>query len=172
VAAILSTQRVLVAGLPQDRAPESAEPSSPSPVLVPWWSLGYWSAPANQDSLRPANQTRADAPTLCLVNWAAVFPDDVDARQLGLGAAVAAVIPVVREGEEQDIDGLSNFALPDLSFQAGLRTMAAATANMKEAERDYSQALTQEAQLSVGLETLSMLKKTLVLDTADAAAQA
>jgi hypothetical protein len=139
--------------------------------LVPWWSLGFWSAPPSPDQAPASPRAVAEPPAFLLSNWTAAFSVDVDARQLGLGVALASALPVVREGGEQDVDGLSGFALPDLSFQAALGEMTAAIQGMKEAEVDYREALTQQVTISSGgqvPEIISLLKKPLLLDTADA----
>jgi len=158
---VFCTERLLLAG------PEAVS----GPGLVPWWSLGYWSAPSSPGLAPAAPVATADGRTLLLGNWAAAFSSDVDALQLGLAAALEAAIPVIREGEEQDVDGLSNFALPDLSFQGALGQMAVAKTDIETAETEYLEALVQQAQLAQGFEVLSMLKKPLLFATSDAAEQ-
>jgi hypothetical protein len=120
---VFCTEHVLLTGLP----------TLSGAGLVPWWSLGFWSALPTPDQASASSFAAADPAAFLLSNWTASFSIDVDAKQMGLGAALASAIPVVRDGEEQHADGLSGFALPDLSFQAALGEMTAAIQDMKEA---------------------------------------
>ena len=104
---VFCMERLLLQGLPERAVARK---------LIPWWSVRFWSHPGPAPIQGTADGSRARA--LAIVNWTSSWPIDVNANQLALAASLAGEAPVVREGEPVDIDQRSEFALPNLSFQA------------------------------------------------------
>ena len=121
VRSIFCTERVLITGLRQ------TEPSA----LVPWWHVGYWSAATLPLSTLPRGfaDVIGNDPNprrLVLLDWAGADLAGVDEKQLALAADLEAAVPLVKAGAETDIDGLSQYSLPRLTFQQATEKMKSA----------------------------------------------
>lgn len=102
-----------------------------------------------------------------LVNWAASFPNNVDASLLSLAASLIATIPMVSEYTPQDIDGRYEEEFPDLSWKDTTNGLQRAINNLKSVEIDYVEALWKQHAGIRADEIISLLRQPLLLNTAD-----
>jgi len=164
-------EQLLLTGLPKRR--DGAR-------VPPWWSVRFWATAAlhkASDAVVPASPD----PAFPIINWASsslapsvtsvVPPVELSLSQLAVAASLAGEIPVVREGEPTDIDQRSEFALPSFSFQAAKAALEGAIAALGAAEDKYDDAIVKQATIGNQAEIIALLKKPLLLETADASEQ-
>ena len=162
VRSIFCTERVLITGLRQ------TEPSA----LVPWWHVGYWSAATLPLSTLPRGFADVvgndpNARRLVLLDWAGADLAGVDEKQLALAADLEAAVPLVKAGAETDIDGLSQYSLPRLTFQQATEKMKSAVDDLAASEKRYLDSLQAQDGSAASSEIISLLKKPLLFDTSD-----
>ena len=162
VRSIFCTERVLITGLNETE----------SSAIVPWWHVGYWSAATLPLSTLPRGfaEVAGNDPNprkFVLMDWAGADLAGVDEKQLALAADLEAAVPLVKPGAETDIDGLSQYALPRLTFQQATEKMKNAVDDLALAEQKYLNSLQAQDVNAASSEIISLLKKPLLFDTSD-----
>lgn len=116
------------------------------------------------------------SPPINLFNWASSFHSTVESNLLNLAATLESSIPIALDESSQDVngqfsgidvDGRFEGEFPELSWKVARERLAQSINTLKKTETNYSEALDEQIDAKRTDEIIDLLKKPLILNTAD-----